>query len=270
MGGLKDFVYNSIISNFSNFQGKIDQVAQQVVQSPESFNPTIWSIINGIHNAFLPMAYSLLALFFLIELTSKAASTEVTQEQVIKVLIKTVFLKAIVEKTFYFLGLIFQLSVEATNKVNAVTGVSYTSTAVFDQIRNNINSMGTMDLIMYYISIAPLSVVMQFVDIAITLILFGRLIEIYMYTAFSPIPISTLANSELQSGGKNFLLSYAAVCFQGVIILIGCKIYGGMVQSMSLQASGAEALKNIVIMTLLLLFILIRSGTWAKKITGAT
>ena len=46
-----------------------------------------------------------------------------------------------------------------------------------------------------------------------------------LYTAISPIPLSTFAGEPTQNVGKSFLKSYAGVCLEGAIIVLACIIF---------------------------------------------
>ena len=54
---------------------------------------------------------------------------------------------------------------------------------------------------------------------------YGRFFKLYMFTAIAPIPLSTFAGEPTQSVGKSFLKSYADVCLEGAIIVLGCIIF---------------------------------------------
>ena len=59
----------------------------------------------------------------------------------------------------------------------------------------------------------------------IILTVYGRFFKLYMYTAISPVPLSTFAGEPTQNVGKSFLKSYAAVCLEGAIIVLACIIF---------------------------------------------
>lgn len=49
--------------------------------------------------------------------------------------------------------------------------------------------------------------------------------RLYLYTAIAPVPLSTFAGEPSQNVGKSFIKSYAAVCLEGAIIVLGCIIF---------------------------------------------
>lgn len=54
---------------------------------------------------------------------------------------------------------------------------------------------------------------------------YGRFFKLYLYVAVAPVPLSTFAGEPSQNIGKSFIKSYAAVCLEGAIIVLGCIIF---------------------------------------------
>jgi len=54
---------------------------------------------------------------------------------------------------------------------------------------------------------------------------YGRFFKLYLYTAIAPVPLAAFAGESTQSVGVSFLKSYAAVCLEGAIIVLGCIIF---------------------------------------------
>ena len=57
------------------------------------------------------------------------------------------------------------------------------------------------------------------------LTVYGRFFKLYMYTAISPIPLSTSAGETTQNISVTFMKSYAGVCLEGAIIVLACIIF---------------------------------------------
>jgi hypothetical protein len=121
---------------------------------------------------------------------------------------------------------------------------------------------------MFVMNLGLLRTIMFIVGIAITVIVYGRMIEIYLYTALSPIPMAGLVSDNTRSTALNFIKSYAAVCLQGVVIIVCVALYSGLLKSATID-SGETGLVTICMYSCVLLLILVKSGSWAKKLTGA-
>ena len=54
---------------------------------------------------------------------------------------------------------------------------------------------------------------------------YGRFLKLYLYTAIAPVPLASFAGEPTQSIGISFIKSYAAVCLEGAVIVLGCVIF---------------------------------------------
>ena len=107
------------------------------------------------------------------------------------------------------------------------------------------------------------------INIVIFVIVYGRMIEIYLLTSLAPIPIATLSNRELGNTGQNYLKSLFAVGFQGLLILLCVGIYGVLVQGIAISGDPIGAIWGCVGYTVLLCFMLFKTGTISKSIFAA-
>ena len=106
-------------------------------------------------------------------------------------------------------------------------------------------------------------------NIIIFVLVYGRMLEIYMLTSLAPIPVATLSNREVGQMGQNYLKSLFAVGFQGLLILLCVGIYGVLVQGISTSGDPIGAIWGCVGYTVLLCFMLFKTGTISKSIFGA-
>ena len=74
---------------------------------------------------------------------------------------------------------------------------------------------------------------------------YGRFFKLYLYTAIAPVPLSTFAGEPTQSVGKSFLKSYAAVCLEGVIIILSCIIFSLFASSPPVVDTSAAAVTQV-------------------------
>ena len=90
-----------------------------------------------------------------------------------------------------------------------------------------------------------------------------------LMTSLAPIPVATLANREVGSMGQNYLKSLFAVGFQGLLILLCVGIYAVLVQSIATTGDPIGAIWSCVGYTVLLAFMLFKTGSIAKSIFSA-
>jgi len=260
-----EFIINSIKDTFTTFGGELESITKIVVQSPES-NQAMWQIITGIFNVLLPVGYTLASLFFVIDFLNKSIMMEYMRwENIAKSLFKLVVCKMIMENSFKLLSLIFGVAGEMITKVSSYGLSNIPNMLDMAQIEQHVNSLSFWGKLMYFIEISPMTFIMKIIKIAIMVIVYGRMIEIYIYTAVAPLPLSTLSSEGLSQTAKKFFQEYAGVCLQGLIIIISCILYGGLMA----DVVTGKGIESLITVSLVLLLVLVKSGSWAKKVTGA-
>ena len=177
---LRNWLYSLIDSSFGNWDRTLDDVLRIITQSPDEFNHAAYEMIQSVYSVLLPIAYNLLALFFLIEFLSKSATLEVMRwEQIARILFKMVLAKVIIENTFGLLNIIFTISSDAILKVNTIPlspgePMADATQAIKDSVPKEFwTELATI------ISFLPYSFFMWLTKIMIMVIALGRMIEIY-------------------------------------------------------------------------------------------
>lgn len=262
----------TINSAFNGLNGDIQTILDIIVKSPES-NSSIWAIITNIFNIILPIGYSLASLFFIIDFLNKSVMFEfVKWENVIKALLKLVVAKMVMENSFSLLNTIFSVIAGITTAISA-NPTSIGDVVDIQALQTQVEAMSLIDKIFFQIQFTPVAIFMMIIKTAIKVIVYGRMIELYIYTAIAPIPLATMTSESLHGTAKRFLQTYTGICLQGVIIMISCLAYTGLTADMVTPATGAGSLNlNVwafIMSSLVLLLILIKSGSWAKQITGS-
>ena len=111
--------------------------------------------------------------------------------------------------------------------------------------------MGMWELIGLWLETNIINLCMWVLSIVIFVIVYGRMIEIYLTVSLAPIPFSTMANREWGQMGTNYLRSLFALGFQGFLILVCVAIY---------------AIWGTAGYTVLLAFALFKTGSLSKSI----
>lgn len=266
----KEQLKESIRTAFSNFSDDLNNIVNNLLISPQNFNSDVWAIIKAIFDVLLPVGYSLVALFFIIDFLNKSVMLEWRRwENVTKALLKLVVAKLIIENCFTLLKLMFSF---VANIIEGVSSVTYTinpGDVELDELYAKIDGMNTFDRIGFLVNIQPWLLVMEAIKLIIYVIVYGRIIEIMILTALAPLPLSTLAGEGMQNVAKRFLQVYMSVCLQGVVLLIGTMIYGAMMSSVLVEGDSWEVIRNVVLMSLVMVIIFVKSSSWSRQLTGA-
>ena len=106
-------------------------------------------------------------------------------------------------------------------------------------------------------------------SIVIFVIVYGRMIEIYMMVSLAPVPMATWGNHEQSHVGQNYLRSLFALGFQGFLILICVAIYAVLLQNVAISGDAINSIWSIVGYTVLLCFSLFKTSSVAKTLLGA-
>lgn len=130
-------------------------------------------------------------------------------------------------------------------------------------------AMGVWEMIGLWLETNIISLCMSILSICIFIIVFGRMLEIYITMSLAPIPFSTLANREFGSIGQNYLRTLFAVAFQGFLIMVCVAIYAVLVRSIAAAENMHAAIWGTAGYTVLLAFSLFKTAALSKSIFGA-
>lgn len=125
------------------------------------------------------------------------------------------------------------------------------------------------ELLLLVMETSLVSLCMKIMSVLITVILYGRMIEIYLYCSVSPIPFATMTNREWGQIGNNYLKGLFALGFQGFLIMICVGIYAVLVNEMVVADNLHSAIFSLAAYTVILCFSLFKSGALAKSIFNA-
>lgn len=136
-------------------------------------------------------------------------------------------------------------------------------------MQEGLKDMEIPELLLLVMETSLVSLCMKIMSVLITVILYGRMIEIYAYCSVSPIPFATMTNREWGQIGNNYLKGLFALGFQGFLIMICVGIYAVLVGEMVLADNLHSAIFSLAAYTVILCFSLFKSGALAKSIFNA-
>ena len=162
----------------------------------------------------------------------------------------------------------------AQHVVSGAAGVIGGSTeidvaAALASMQDGLDAMEIPELLLLVMETSLVSLCMKIMSVLITVILYGRMIEIYLYCSVSPIPFATMTNREWGQIGNNYLKSLFAIGFQGFLIMICVGIYAVLVNNMIIADNLHSAIFSLAAYTVILCFSLFKSGALAKSIFSA-
>ena len=110
---------------------------------------------------------------------------------------------------------------------------------------------------------------MKIMSVVITVIVYGRMIEIYLYTSLAPIPFATMSNREWGHVGTNYFRGLFALAFQAFLMMVCVAIYAALISSVRISSNMHTALIGVAAYTVILCFSLMKTGSLSKQIFGS-
>ena len=176
----------------------------------------------------------------------------------------------ILSNTFNIVMAVFDVSQSVIARAaGIVQGSTDISSSMIDTLEASLETMSLGALLGLWLQSFLIHVTMWALNIVIFVIVYGRMIEIYLLTSLAPLPVATLSNRELGSMGQNYLKSLFAVGFQGMLILVCVAIYAVLIQGIATGGDPIGAIWGCVGYTVLLCFCLFKTGTIARSIFSA-
>lgn len=224
-----NWIIDNLLFALKVWNEKLQEIWALLTTSPQSFKGgAIWNVIVSINGALKAVGTALLVLFFLVGVVKTAGSiSEVKRpEHALKLFVRFAIAKGVITYGLDLMTAIFKIvqGVISTSMHTAGLG-SITAVTLPSQITNAVNGLTFFQSIpVWAVSLIGCLVVIVLAFIMIMSV-YGRFFKIYLYTAIAPIPLSTFAGEPTSHIGKSFLKSYAAVCLEGAIIVLGCIIF---------------------------------------------
>ena len=165
---------------------------------------------------------------------------------------------------------IFDVAQHAVNQsAGLITGsLTLGNADMMSAIESQLATMGIGELLGLFLETQIVKLCMSIMAIVIFIVVFGRMIEIYLVVSIAPIPFSTMANREWGQIGNNYLKSLFALAFQGFLIMVCVSIYAVLVSAIATSDNIHGAIWTVAGYTALLCFMLIKSGGLAKSLFG--
>ena len=268
-------IMDSLTSMFDELNSKVGDVATQVGTSPASFSPGIFSMIQNIsETVIMPIAgiiLTFIACYELIQLVISHNNLANFETWIFfKWIFKTFVAVELITNTFTITMAVFDV---AQHVIMQSGGIIAGSTAIdastLATMQTTLEAMDVMPLFAVFLQTFIMRTLTQILGIIIFVIVYGRMIEIYLMVSMAPIPFATFGNKEQSMMGQNYMRSLFALGFQGFLIMICMGIYAVLIQSITFSSDIVASLWGIVGYTVLLAFTLFKTGALAKSILHA-
>lgn len=276
---IKDLLVSGIMDNltgmFDSVNQQVGNIATQVGTTPADFSPGVFEMIRNIsESVIIPIAgliLTFIACYELIQMIIDHNNLSNFETWIFfKWIFKTFVAVVLISNTFNITMAVFDV---AQHVINSSAGIISSETAIdasaLETIQETLMEMDIGPLFGLFLQSFIVQFTMSALSVIIFIIVYGRMIEIYLMTSLAPIPFSTFANREQSQIGQNYLRSLFALGFQGFLIMICVGIYAVLIQNVSISEDIIASIWGVMGYTVLLCFTLFKTGYLAKSVFNA-
>ena len=269
-------IQNGLEGMFVEVNDKVGTIASQIGQTPQGWNAGVFNLIQNLsQTVIVPIAGLIITFVLCYELitmvTQKNNFHEFETYNIFLWIFKAYVAIYLVTNTFNITMAVFDVG---QHIVNGAAGVISGSTAVdasdaIATLTESLEDMEIGELFLLAMETLLISLTMSILSVIITVIMYGRMIEIYLYTSVAPIPFATMTNKEWGNIGNNYLKGLFALAFQGFFMLVCVGIYSVLVNAMTISTNLYGAMFSVAAYTVVLAFSLFKTGSLSKSIFNA-
>ena len=277
---LKEMLIGSIMGNltglFDSVNEQVSEIATTVGTTPQGWNAGVFSMIQSLsETVIVPIAGIILTFVMTYELIQKIIDRNNMHDfetfMFFKWIFKTFVAVTIVTNTWNIVMAVFDV---AQHVVNNAAGVIVSNTdmdlsSVVTNMEARLMEMEIGPLFSLWFQSLLVGIISWVLTICIFVIVYGRMIEIYLVTSIAPIPMATMSNREWGQMGQNYLRSLFALGFQAFLIIICVAVYAVLVQTISVDTDVIKAIWTCIGYTVLLCFTLFKTSSLARSIFNA-
>lgn len=276
---LKSMIISGIMGNlsgmFDSVNQQVGQIAGDVGTTPANFSPAVFSMIRNIsESVILPIAgmvLTFIACYELIQMLiehNNLANFETWT--FFKWVFKTFLAVTLISNTFNITMAVFDVAQQVISRSGGlISGSTSVSDATLTAMQATLEGMDLGPLLGLYLQTFVVQVTMLALSAIIFVIVYGRMVEIYLMVSLAPIPFATFGNHEQSHTGQNYLRSLFALGFQGFLIMICVGIYAVLIQNLSFSDNIISSIWGVMGYTVLLAFTLFKTGNLAKSVFAA-
>ncbi len=268
-------IMDHLTSTFDSVNDKVGEISTNVGMSPAGFSPAVYGMIENIsENVIMPIAgiiLTFIACYELIQLVISHNNLAHFETWIFwKWIFKTFVAVTVITNTMNITMAVFDVAQHVVNSAGGLIGGSLAiDTTTLLTMMNTLEAMDIGPLLSIFLQSFVVQFLTYVLSALIFVIVYARMIEIYLMVSLAPIPFATFGNKEQSHIGQNYLRSLFALGFQGFLIMICVGIYAVLIHSIAFTSDIIGSLWGVMGYTILLAFTLFKTGTIAKSILHA-
>lgn len=275
---IKEILISGIMENmsglFDSVNDQVGQIAGQVGTSPADFSPGVFALIRNVsESVIIPIAgmiLTIIACWELIQMILDHNNLANFETWVFfKWIFKTFVAVMLISNTFSITMAVFDVAqYVVSTSGNLIQGSTAISSDVLAALEESLQEKEIGELFGIFLQSFIVQLTIKALAVTIFVIIYGRMVEIYLMVSLAPIPFATFGNREQSQIGQNYLKSLLALGFQGFLIMICIGIYAVLIQNVASAENVFGAIWGIVGYTVLLCFTLFKTSSLSKSIFG--
>ena len=275
---LRNILVTACMDNLSGLfdavNAQVGQISSEVGTTPAAFSPGVYSMIRNIsETVIMPIAgiiLTFIACYELIQLIIDHNNLANFETWIFfKWVFKTFIAVTLISNTFTITMAVFDVAQHVVNASGGLIGNTSIDGSAIAGLQAQIEEMEVGPLLGLFLQTLIVRLLMWIFSLAIFVIVYGRMIEIYLMTSLAPIQFSTFGNREQSQIGQNYFKSLLALGFQGFLIMICVGIYAVLIRGVSFSSDIIASIWGVMGYTVLLCFTLFKTGSLAKSVFSA-
>ena len=274
-GLLVSGIMGNLSNTFDSVNDQVGQIAAEVGRTPANFSPAIYGMISNLsENVIMPIAgliLTFIACYELIQLVISHNNLANFETWIFwKWIFKTFVAVTLITNTMNITMAVFDVAQHVVNRAGGIIGSSTAIDAsALATMQATLEAMDVGSLLTVFLQSFIVQFLLKLLSILIFVIVYARMIEIYLMVSLAPIPFATFGNREQSMIGQNYLRSLFALGFQGLLSMVCVGIYAVLIQTVSFSSDIIGSLWGVMGYTVLLAFTLFKTGSVAKSILHA-
>ena len=274
-GLLVSGIMDNLSNTFDSVNNQVGQIATEVGQTPANFSPAVYNMIRTLsENVIMPIAgliLTFIACYELIQLVISHNNLANFETWIFwKWIFKTFVAVTLITNTMNITMAVFDVAQHVVSQAGGlISGSTAVDASTLATMQSTLEAMDIGPLLSIYLQSLIVQFLMYILSALIFVIVYARMIEIYLMVSLAPIPFATFGNREQSMIGQNYLRSLFALGFQGFLIMVCVGIYAVLIQSVAFSSDIIGSLWGVMGYTILLAFTLFKTGAVAKSILHA-
>ena len=274
-GLLVSGIMNNLNNTFNSVNTQVGEITTEVGTTPASFSPAVFNMIKNLsENVIMPIAGILLtfiACYELIQLVISHNNLANFETWIFwKWIFKTFVAVTLITNTMNITMAVFDVAQHViSNAGGIISGSTAIDASTLASMESTLETMEVPELLSIFLQSFIVQFLIYLLSALIFVIVYARMIEIYLMVSLAPIPFATFGNREQSMIGQNYLRSLFALGFQGFLIMVCVGIYAVLIQSVAFTTDIIGSLWGVMGYTVLLAFTLFKTGAVAKSVLHA-